>query len=270
MAVARRPVRTRRIATLLVLVSLTLIVVDSAGEDSPLHPARSAARDMASAVDGGLDALWPFGGGGEVDNLRRQNESLQAQLDAANSALATAGDARRDREHLRALLALPTPDGVGKVVADVVRIGGSNFESTIELGKGSDDGIGEGMPVINEAGLIGRVTRTSNDGATVLLIDDPTSNVSIRYTDAGEIGVAAGGGLGRSLSGDLVDIDSAVKVGETAVTSGLDGSIFPPGIPVATVTSSTAGRQDLRRDVELKPTVDFRKLDNVAVLRWKV
>lgn len=269
MALARRTARTRPLIVLLVLVSITLVAIDQSGDDSPLHPIRSAFRDTFAAVGDGADNLWPFGDGEAVRRLQAENDQLRAQLGEANGRLAAMADTERERRELTALLELPTIDNAPKVIASVVKLGGSNFQATAELSKGSDSGIEVGMPVVTGEGLVGRVIQTSSTRSTVLLVTDATSNVSVRYVDAGDVGVAAGTGEGRELRGELIELSSAIKAGEVAVTSGLDGSLFPSGIPVVRVASTAAGRQDLRRDVRLEPIVDFDKLDNVAVVQWR-
>jgi rod shape-determining protein MreC len=253
---------------MVVLLCLTLVALDAAGDGSMLHPVRSFTRDTFAAGGSQLSKLWPFDDGDNVKQLQARNADLQTQLDQANGQLSTTADAQRELAELHRLLDLPTIDNATKVVAEVVAFGTSNFDATIEIGKGSKDGIHAGMPVVTGAGLVGRVIQTSDDRSTVLLITDTTANVSIRYSTAGDIGVAAGQGVGRNLRGDLVSLDSGIAVGEVAVTSGTDGSLYPAGIPVATVKSVNVGPRDLRKDVELKPVVDFGKLDNVAVVQW--
>ena len=55
-----------------------------------------------------------------------------------------------------------------------------NFESTIAVDKGMDDGIVSGMPVVAGDGLVGRVVQASRKRATVLLLTDPNSGASVR------------------------------------------------------------------------------------------
>src|SRR5690606_34399105 len=111
--------------------------------------------------------------------------------DAANGKLATNGDAIRQRDNLATLLNLRTPDDVPKVIAEVTAIGASNFDSTMELGKGSNQGIKVGMPVVTGTGLIGRVIQTTDSRSTVLLVTDTTFNVSVRLPN-GEVAAAVG------------------------------------------------------------------------------
>lgn len=260
--------RSRPLIFLLVLLSLTLLVIDRAGDSAPTHPIRAAMRDVSQSLTSSVDRLWPFGDTSTVRSLKAQNAQLRKQLDVAQGQAAQAADAEHQRDVLSALAGLQTPDNVPKVIANVIAVGASNFDSTIELGKGSDAGIGEGMPVVNDKGLIGRVIRTSRSTSTVLLIQDTTSNVGVRFPD-GEIGVAVGTGMNKPMRVDLLDLTSQVQSGDVAVTSGEDHSVFPAGIPVGTLRSVNAGPEDLRKAAQMNPIVDVNKLNDVAVLQWK-
>lgn len=162
-----------------------------------------------------------------------------------------------------------TPDAIPQTAARVTAIGVSNYDATIDIDKGTNDGIAVGMPVVTGRGLVGRVTETSGNSSKVLLTSDSTSNVGVRIGGDGEIGVATGIGSKEALRVDLVDLDSNIKPGDVAVTSGLEGSLFPAGIPVGTVESVDAGQRDLRKTVKMRPLAELGKLDSVSVLQWK-
>lgn len=254
--------RTRPIIVALLLIAITLTVVDRSVENGPVDAVSDYVRDGFSSVGD----LWPFGGGESA--LEKENKQLQAQLADANGKLAQAADAERERKNLAVLAGLSTIDNVPKVIARVTSIGGSNFDASIELGKGTDAGIKTGMPVVTGEGLVGRVTETSRHNSVVLLTGDTTSNVGVRFVNSGEIGVSVGQGMTKNTRVDLIDLDSKTQVGEIAVTSGLQNSLYPPGIPVGTIASTNAGPQDLRRSVEMRPAVKVSTLDSVAVLQW--
>ena len=56
----------------------------------------------------------------------------------------------------------------------------SNFSHTIDISKGSDDGLKVGMPVVNGAGLVGRIVQVTPSRSTVQLITDPDFLVGVR------------------------------------------------------------------------------------------
>jgi rod shape-determining protein MreC len=253
---------------LLLLLAVTIFAVDRAGDDAPTHAIRSLVRDGAASISGTMHSLSPFQDTGRVKALQSENADLRAQLAEAQGKLATIGDAQRERDNLAQLLNLQTPADVPRVIAQVTAIGASNFDSTMEIGKGTDAGVAVGMPVVTGSGLVGRVIQTTNSRATVLLLTDTTFTVSVRLPN-GDVAAAVGRGVDQAMSVDLVDLDNPLKEGDTIVTSGLDRSMYPAGIPVGTVSSVQAGPHDLRKNVKLDPSGDLRQSSEVAVLQWK-
>jgi rod shape-determining protein MreC len=260
--------RPRPLVFILLLLAVTIFAIDRAGEDAPTHALRSLVRDGAASISGTLHSISPFQDTDRVKALQNENLELQTQLAEAQGKLATIGDAQRERDNLAQLLNLQTPGDVPKVIAQVTAIGASNFDSTMEISKGSSAGIEVGMPVVTGNGLVGRVIQITSSRATVLLLTDTTFNVSVRLP-SGDIAAAVGRGVDQAMSVDLVDLDNPLKDGDTVVTSGLDRSMYPAGIPVGTVTSVEAGPHDLRKNVKLEPAGDLRKSGEVAVLQWK-
>jgi rod shape-determining protein MreC len=262
MAVAFSPSRQkpRPLVFILLLLAVTIFVIDRAGADAPTHALRSGVRDGAASISGTLHSISPFQETDRVKKLQQENADLQAQLAETQGKLATIGDAQRERDNLAELLNLQTPNGVPKVIAQVTAIGASNFDSTME--------IGVGMPVVTGNGLVGRVIQTTKSRATVLLLTDTTFTVSVRLPN-GDTAAAVGDGVKQPLRLDLVDLDNPLKAGDTIVTSGLDHSMYPAGIPVGTVKSVTAETHDLRKNVRVDPSGDLRRSSEVAVLRWK-
>jgi rod shape-determining protein MreC len=63
-----------------------------------------------------------------------------------------------------------------------------------------------------------------------------------------------------------VDKSEKVKIGQFVVTSGRNGSIFVKGIPIGQVESVGSQEVELYQSIAVKPFVDFRKLDIVAVI----
>src|SRR5437868_7134363 len=125
-----------------------------------------------------------------------------------------------------------------------------------------------GMPVVSGSGLVGRVVVASKSRSTVLLITDPTSNVGVRFGTAGNLAVAAGQGAGAPLRVDLVPPQVPVDKGELMITSGLQQSIYPPGVPIGTVLTTGVPRGSFQQAVTLAPVADLSRLQFVAVMQW--
>jgi len=78
-------------------------------------------------------------------------------------------------------------------------------------------------------------------------------------------------GMVKGLSTDVCRMDymaksSDVTVGDTVITSGL-GGIFPKGLPVGRISKVKDLPGELFKGVEVTPSVDFSKLEEVLVIR---
>ena len=277
MALSRRGGRSRLTLVFLILTSITVITLDFRGDGAgligslrdgavdTLSPVRSVAASVLDPVGDALAGVTGYG------DLEEENAALRARVaDLEGTSLRDEG-AEEELEEARRLLELDIAGDVPRVNARVVSTPVSNFEQTIELDQGADDGVDVDMPVVTGAGLVGRVVGVSGSRSTVQLLTDPASAVGVRLSRSSEVAVASGEGPGAPLSLDFVDAEADVDVLELVVTDGLDGSMFPPDIPVGRVAMAEAAPGELQRRVEVRPVADLAQLRLVSVLRtlWR-
>jgi rod shape-determining protein MreC len=271
-AVYRRSARPRFTLLLLVLTAITLLTLDERGA-RVVGTVRGYARDAFAPVASAADRVFgPVGdaiqGVVHYGDLEAENERLREQLAEQQGEQLRAQDAQRE---LKALLDQQELDYVGDiptVSARVVTTSPNNFQLTVEINRGTEDGVADGMPVVSGAGLVGRVVDASRTRAIVLLVADQESSVGVRLTTSGDVGVATGQGMRSPMKVDLVDTATVVPVGEVVVTSGLQQSVFPPGIPVGKVRTAKSMPGALQQDVAVDPVVDLGRLTFVRVLQW--
>lgn len=274
MAVYRRTSRPRYTLLLLVLTAITLLTLDERSNGSGVvDVARDGARDAFAPVKDAADAaVRPvtdfFQGALHYGEVEAENARLREQLAEREAEVLRAGDAEREREALLDLAGLDFVGDVPTVAARVVATPATGFDLTLEIDRGRNAGVAPGMPVVSGGGLVGRVVDVSRRRATVLLVTDSSSSVGVRLSGSGDVGVAAGRGRGSTLRVDLVDPVSKVERGEMVVTSGLQNSVFPPGIPVGKVVAATSAAGALQQDVTVEPSVDLRRVTFVKVLQW--
>jgi rod shape-determining protein MreC len=256
---------------LIVLTAVTLITLDVRGS-GPISAVRGGARDVVNPIAGALDTVFsPVGdwidGVTSAASVKDENARLRRRLDEARGQEAAARAATEENKDLKKLLDLPFVEDSDSIAAQVVDGAPSNFEFTIQLGKGESDGVRVDMPVVTGAGLVGRVLEVSRDRATVLLIKDPESGVGVRIEKSGTSGVVRGRGDSSTVRAEFVDPDAEVTKGEVVYTSGQPDSPFPAAIPVGTVSRVGGAHRDLQQDILVRPLVDFSHLDYVKVLR---
>lgn len=274
MALSRRTGRSRLTLALLVLTSLALLTLDFRDSSivagarriasSAFSPLRGAAETVSEPFSNAWHGITGYG------DLEAENEALRARLDELRGGAVQDEDAT---EQLAALLSQLDIEWVGDIpraTARVVAGPGSNFSHTIEIDKGGRDGLAEGMPVVNGAGLVGRLVQVTANRSTVQLITDPDFAVGVRLVPDGAPGTARGTGEGEDLIVDT-GLESSVEVakGTALTTSGADRSAFPPFIPIGTVRSTRAGSGGLTLDLVVKPLADTERLAFVTVLLWQ-
>jgi rod shape-determining protein MreC len=268
------PTGSRTRLAIVVAASVTLVTLGL--RDVPvIRDLREGAATVTDPIESGVDALTrpvrnAWHGMSDYEDLQDENERLRDQLEEAGAADISATDAQRQLADLSLVLDLPYANDIPKVVARVVSGPRSNFSHAVLIDKGSDDGLAVGMPVATGAGLAGRITQVTANSATVDLITDPEIRVGVRLASTGDLGTARGQGRGDPL---VVDSSIGPRVqlaaGEGVVTSGVDRSVYPPGIPVGTVKTTRSGSGGLALELVVEPSVDFDRLSYLTVLQWQ-
>ena len=271
MAGSRRP-RGRFLLLLLVLLGLTFVTLSERSSTSHyFNKVRSLAREVANPFQSGVHAaLQPVGdfiyGALQYRSLEAQNRQLRLELKRGATAYAQSLSAEQQAAQVLSQEHLTFVPNIPSIAAEVVQVGSSNFEETVQIDRGSANGVVVGQPVVSAGGLVGSVSLVSAHLATVTLVDDPTSVVGVRDVHSGVVGAAKGEGQGFNLQVEDLNVGDTIKRGDQLVTSGLTLENFPAGIPVGTVTSVSSGTLTLQ--VSLKPLVDLSNLQFVRVLLW--
>ena len=262
-----------RIVLVAVLVAaLTLITIDFRGaEDGPLDRVRGTATAVLRPVQDGV--LWlvspigdTIGNARELLSIRSENARLRERVAALEERRRTRVDLERELAALHDLLEIRERTELDTVTARTVALSPSNFEWTITIDVGSDDGVGRDMPVIDGDGLVGRVIQVTPSSSRVLLAIDPNFSAAARTARSGEIGTLDGRG-GDPMLLRLLDPEADVDVGDEIVTSSYQGGAFPAGIPIGTVAEVGETGGQLSREAQVNPFVDFTRLEHVLVVR---
>ena len=116
----------------------------------------------------------------DYDEVVAENDRLSEQVALQEGAAVSAAASVRLAQELLALNGLPTLAGINSVTAQVIGETPTNFSQTVETNQGADAGIKVGMPVLNAAGLIGKVTEVFADRSLVMLISDPDYALSVK------------------------------------------------------------------------------------------
>ena len=183
---------------------------------------------------------WEGGG----DYLQGLRQALKAESAAREALVRQSAQAQRaeqllaENRQLRALLDLRPALSVKSTAAEILYEAADPYSRKVLIDRGATHGVGRGAPVINEAGVLGQVTRVYPLTAEVTLLTDrdaaiPVINVRTQQRSAAFGG--AGGGANPGMELRFMAGNADVQPGDVLNTSGLDG-VYPPGLVVARVT----------------------------------
>jgi rod shape-determining protein MreC len=272
---SRRRSRPRYVLAVLVLAAITLVTLDGRGGGSPvLRRVRTDFHSGLTSVQSGVhDALRPVGnfltGAVDYSSLKSQNAQLRQEVAAARASQARSEYEQQQAGQVLREDKIPFAAQYRSVVADVVDQGSSNLEETLTIGKGTSDGVAVGQPVVTPAGLAGQVASVTSTSATVQLITDPELRFGVALPD-GNVGSVQSLGPGRGLDVDVIPTAAAavhIRKGDPLFTT-YTGQIFPPGIPVGTVTAVRRSASSSTPEITVKPYASTTDLSYVSILLW--
>jgi rod shape-determining protein MreC len=261
--------RSRFTLLLLVLTSITVLTLDFRGSGA-VDGARGGASTVFSPIrDAGAWVGRPFAnawnGIFNYDDLAAENEQLRQEVEQLQ------GDAARGEDAVDRLRDIADAQGLD-LTADLPTVlarvtGGpiTNFEHTIDVDRGSDDGIAVGMPVVTGAGLVGVVEQVTPGRSTVRLVTDP--GFAFGVSVAGDVGIASGRGDDEPMQ-IFSGLELQTEIEEDAIVTTSGSTIFPADIPVGRVRSVTPSPDGLTQEVVLDLLADLANLNYVSIIRW--
>jgi len=262
----------RRVIALLVLTSVLLVTLDMRGSSSVsfvrrtfgsvFRPVEGVVRVVTEPVGNVWHGITDYNK--LADENRRLRDLVGRQEGAAIANIATV----REAQELLALNGLPTLAGIDSCTTQVVGESPSNFSQTVEINRGRNCGIRVGMPVLNAAGLIGKVTEVFNDRAVVMLITDPAYSLSVKIVN-------------QPVTATTVPSETEILVGDSTTTTTTSTTTtsttttttttlpaipgFVPGstvpvqstAPISTITGDTTPGQGNETQVTVPPGADL-------------
>jgi rod shape-determining protein MreC len=195
-------------------------------------------------------------------------DELMVRLDSLAAIVTSQAVLVEENETLRGLLTLSERLGPRFKSATVLRPGTPGSESIFLLDVGTNDGVGEGAPVISPDGLVGKIRDAG-----------PSSSVGIDWTasDFRASAMALGTdvyGMVENRRGAFREEDRLVLTGtaynETlvdgteVVTSGL-GGVYPRGVPIGVIDGVAEVQGTWRKSYWLRPKVIPGSVTHVLV-----
>ena len=172
-----------------------------------------------------------------------------------------------ENERLRSLLGLSERLGVSGQAAEVLYDTTDPYTRRVVINKGDLQGVKAGSPVMDEAGVMGQVSRVYPMLSEVTLLIDRDQVIPVLNTRSGVRGLAHGDPTVGNGVLDLRFMPSSVDVkqGDLFTTSGMDG-VYPPGLPVAKVLTVERRSDSPFLRIRMAPLATANDVRHVMVL----
>jgi rod shape-determining protein MreC len=175
--------------------------------------------------------------------LQKQVRDLQSQQVAAAQAMQQAQLQMSENVQLRKLMGAREHLPVKSMMSEILYDARDPSTRKVVLDRGIRQGVTLGLPVIDNAGVVGQVTRVFPFTAEVTLLTDKEQAIPVQVLRNGLRSVAYGRGQSGLLDLRFMAPNADIQVGDVLITSGLDG-VYPAGLAVAKVVqveNSAAG-----------------------------
>ncbi len=244
---------------LLEVLAVVLIVLNNDYQKSAFFSSCNALAARMYLLSDNITSYFSL----RSDNERLADENifLQNRINQLENALALQVDSLGcDSNYVYA------DKNLTYISARVINASTNRQHNYLTLNKGRRDGVTVDMGVVSECGVVGIVCAASEHFSLVIPILNTDMSVSSKFARNGYVGSIRWDGRDIQLAG-LHDIARHVDVtvGDEIVTSGLS-SIFPPDIPIGKVEMSTLTDHDAFYHIDVRLSVDFKRLNYVKVI----
>ncbi len=267
----RKGIKGKRFITLLsllLLLSFALMTLNIKREKGPFlleglviwvfSPIQSLFTQTISSISGVFDHYF------FIVNVSKENEILKNQIDLLAREINELTEKLKQQERVAKLIPRDLDQNKQPVIATVIGRDATQWSKVVFIDKGTKDGVDENLAVVTDAGVIGHVIEATGSASKVLLITDSRSAVDALFQETRTTGVVVGTGE-KVTEMKYVPLSAEVKVGDTVLSSGL-GETFPKGLKIGTVIKIIKRKQGLFQDIDVLPSADFSRLEEVMVL----
>ena len=205
-----------------------------------------------------------------IEDLQKENARLKAELEVLRQKAQIVASEKYELDALKELFDLDQkyPD-YEKVAARIIARESNGWYSVFTIDKGYEDGIEVGMNVMAGNGLVGIVTATRKNSATIRSIIDDSSNVSGMVLRTSDTCIVSGNLNLMMTEGriviSMIPLNSTVKENEEVVTSHISDK-YQQGILIGYISDIRVDSSNMTKTAYLTPVVDFEHLDEVLII----
>ncbi len=199
-----------------------------------------------------------------LTSLEQENTKLKKLVEQLKLESQLLKEQTTENMRLRELLSFKKKYSYKIIPAEIIGRDPSSWFKTIMINKGMADGITPGSGVITPSGVVGRIIKVSGNTAKILLIIDVNSSFDAVVKRTRARGIVEG------YAENLCELNYVLKtedvrIGDIIISSGLHKKI-PGGVTLGKVSNIIKDKKGFFQHVEIKPSVDFSKLNEVLIV----
>jgi rod shape-determining protein MreC len=244
--------------TLAVLIVISLILI-FLNDNPQIRFLRAAAITSFGTVQSGISAIP------NVFEIEKENKILRENNIKLANEIASLKESKLENIRLTRLLNFKDKNSLGVVSGKIINKSLIQTRNTITLNVGEKDSVAVNMPVITDAGLVGRIVAVSKNYSVAQILYNKDLRITVKVQRNRIDGILSYDGV-SDLMVSNIQKSADVNVGDVIITSEYS-SIYPSGIPVG-VVSETGNLDNLFKKVIVTPSVDFSILEEVFVLKF--
>lgn len=200
-----------------------------------------------------------------LSTVEKENRDLRSQQSAHAQQLQQAQQFAAENVQLRKLLGTQQRLPVKSVMSEILYDARDQFARKVIMDRGAQHGIATGQPVIDDAGIVGQVTRVFPFTSEVTLLTDKDQAIPVQVLRSGLRSVAYGRGQSGFLDLRFMSSNADIQKGDLLVTSGLDG-VYPAGLSVAKVVQVEAKSADVFAHIICEPVAGIDRHTQLLIL----
>jgi rod shape-determining protein MreC len=203
----------------------------------------------------------------ETFTLRGENQRLRRANIQLSDEVYQLREARLENIRLRRMLQFSEHSRFELIPAKVVGRSADPVRNTATINVGTHHGISEYMPVVTDAGLVGRVILASERFSVVQLMINRDFRTSAKIERSRVDGILRWNGSDGMLLTNVAKTLDVIE-GDIVLTSEYS-NVFPPGLYVGVVSRVFNVPGSLTKEIQIVPGVDFTRLEEVFIILYR-
>ncbi len=255
------------IFSLLALLTAFFVFFEVKGWLSPVRtaflyaprPFVVAGQKVISPVKGFFSTVY------QLNRISKENTELRQEIIRLKQDLVDFEKERKENEALRKELGFTKNVNYNLISCSVLSQNPFNLTESIVLNCGLKDGVEEGLAVVSQGYLIGKIVFVGSNTSTALLAVSSRFSTDAAISKTQQPAVVRGS-FGSSLVLDQLSQEAQSEKGWLVVTAGIDQKI-PRGVLIGEIGDEISSSSDLFKKITIASPVNFDSSEFVFVIK---